>query len=126
MDEPQHPLAKSVASQAPGSLDIGKLAECRLRRSGYLAMQHLSCAFRAGVLTLHGRLPSYYLKQVALAVVATVEGVARIDDQVEVAPPPPTAVSREPPWRRTVGVGTDANNREECFDEPPRYSGSST
>jgi hypothetical protein len=65
--------------------ETGELAECRLRRSGYLALQHLSCDFRGGVLTLRGRLPSYYLKQVALAAVATVEGVRRIDDRVEIA-----------------------------------------
>ena len=58
-------------------------------------MQHLSCAFRAGVLTLRGRLPSYYLKQVALAVVATVEGVERINDQVEVATRAVTIASGE-------------------------------
>jgi osmotically-inducible protein OsmY len=64
------------------------LAEGRLRRSAYLALQHLSCEFRAGVLTLRGRLPSYYLKQVAQALVATVEGVTRVDNQVEVVAPP--------------------------------------
>jgi hypothetical protein len=37
------------------------------------------------VLTLRGRLPTYYLKQMALAAVAAVEGVRRIDDRVEVA-----------------------------------------
>jgi osmotically-inducible protein OsmY len=60
-------------------------AERQLRHSGYLALRRLSCNFHAGVLTLRGRVPSYYLKQVALAVVAAVEGVEHIDDQVEVA-----------------------------------------
>ena len=75
--------------------ETGELAECRLRRSGYLAMQHLCCDFRARVVTLRGRLPSYYLKEVALAVAATVEGVERIDDQVEVAPHLATSASSE-------------------------------
>src|SRR5262249_59873266 len=65
--------------------ETGEPAESRLRRSGYLALQHLSCEFRAGVLTLRGRLPTCYLNQVALAVVGTVEGIQRIDDQLEVA-----------------------------------------
>jgi hypothetical protein len=63
-----------------------EMAESRLRRSAYPALKDLSCDFRAGVLTLRGFLPSYYLKQVALAAVAKVEGVERINDQVEVGP----------------------------------------
>jgi hypothetical protein len=85
----------SVARPAACCPGPGELAESKLRRSGYLAMQHLSCDFRARVLTLRGRLPSCYLKHVALAVVATVEGVARIDDQVEVAPHVATSASCE-------------------------------
>jgi osmotically-inducible protein OsmY len=72
-----------AAAHRPETIQV---AQRRLRQSAYLALQHLSCDFRAGVLTLRGRLPSYYLKQVALAVIVTVEGVQRIDDQIEVAP----------------------------------------
>ena len=61
-----------------------EMAETCLRHSAYLALKDLSCEFRGGVLTLRGRLPSYYLKQVALTVVAKVEGVERINDEVEV------------------------------------------
>ena len=68
------------------------MAESKLRRSAYLALQQLSCEFRAGVLTLRGRLPSHYLRQVARTVVTTVEGVERIDDQIEVVP------QAAPPW----------------------------
>jgi hypothetical protein len=85
MKENQNTMGTCAPSPVSHCLETGELAESRLRRSGYLAMEHLSCAFRDGVLTLRGRLPSYYLKQIALAVVATVEGVERIDDQVEVA-----------------------------------------
>jgi osmotically-inducible protein OsmY len=101
MDEPQHLMAESAARPAARPPESAELAESKLRRSGYLAMRHLSCAFRAGVLTLSGRLPSYYLKQVALAVVATVEGVERIDDQVEVANYTAASASRQlrPAWR---------------------------
>jgi hypothetical protein len=77
MVESQHSMADSVACAAARRSEPGELAESKLRRSGYLAMRHLSCELRAGALTLRGCLPSYYLKQVALAVVATVEGVER-------------------------------------------------
>jgi hypothetical protein len=95
MDVPQHLIANSAAGPEAQGPETSEEAESRLRRSGYLAMRHLSCAFRAGVLTLRGRLPSYYLKQVALAVVTTVEGVERIDDQIEVAADAPTSTPRE-------------------------------
>jgi hypothetical protein len=94
MDEPQRPMADSDASPTAYRLGTGGLVESKLRSSAYLSLQHLSCEFRAGVLTLRGRLPSYYLKQVALAVVSMVEGVQHIDDQIEVvapAAPPSTA-----------------------------------
>jgi osmotically-inducible protein OsmY len=64
-----------------------ELAEGLLRGNAYLALQHISCDFHAGVLTLRGHLPTYYLKQVALTAVAAVEGVERIDDQIEITPP---------------------------------------
>jgi hypothetical protein len=71
---------------ATHELRAGAVAEDKLRQSAYLALQNLSCEFCAGVLTVRGLLPSYYLKQVALATVATVAGVERIDDQVEIVP----------------------------------------
>jgi hypothetical protein len=63
---------------------IDREAECRLRRSGYLALRDVSCDVRAGVVRLRGRLPTYYLKQVAQAVVAEVEGVRRIINLIDV------------------------------------------
>jgi hypothetical protein len=84
MDEPQHGRDDRARSPAAPDPQPGELAESRLRRSGYSALQNLSCDFRAGVLTLRGCLPTYYLKQVALALIATVEGVQQIEDRVEV------------------------------------------
>jgi osmotically-inducible protein OsmY len=105
MDEPQHTVdncATGPAARRPGT---GELAESRLRRSAYLALRPLSCEFRAGVLTLRGRLPSYYLKQVAQAAVATVEGVERIDNQIEVAAHPASPASGEPRLARRPQPG---------------------
>ena len=85
MDEPQDQAASSAASQGANRAEACKQAESKLCRTGYLALQRLSCEFRSGVLTVRGRLPSYYLKQIALLVLATVEGVQFIDDQVEVS-----------------------------------------
>jgi osmotically-inducible protein OsmY len=93
MGQPQRTMGYPTVGTQAGHLDTGEVAESRLRGNSYLALQHISCEFRGGVLTLRGRLPTFYLKQVALAAVALVEGVERIDDQIEVVAPP-TETSR--------------------------------
>ena len=63
-------------------------AERALRSSPYAALQQLSCDCRGGVLVLRGCLPSYYLKQLAQEVVAhQVQGVSRLDNQIQVVRP---------------------------------------
>jgi hypothetical protein len=63
-------------------------AEGCLRRHPYLDLKQVSCDSQGGVLVLRGRLPTYYLKQVAQEVVAhQVQGVERIDNQIRVVTP---------------------------------------
>jgi osmotically-inducible protein OsmY len=87
MDQPQHSWDNCPATSATRRPGIEELAESRLRRSAYLASQYISCEFYARVLILRGRLPSYYLNQVAQALVGNIEGVERIDNQIEVMAP---------------------------------------
>ena len=63
------------------------LAERRLRSNPYLALKNVSCEWLDGVLVLRGCLPSYYLKQIAQEAVASLEGVGRIDNQIQVVTP---------------------------------------
>ena len=56
----------------PAEAAIGRLVEGVLRRSGYLALRDVSCVAVGQALYLRGRLPSYYLKQVAQESVASV------------------------------------------------------
>ena len=70
----------------PGLLE---LAEGCLRRNPYLALRNVSCEWRDGVLVLRGCLPSYYLKQVAQEVVARLDGVQAVDNQIQVMTPAP-------------------------------------
>jgi hypothetical protein len=67
--------------------EIGEIAQAALRRSAYFELRNVSCDFSGGVLTLQGRVPTYYLKQLAQASVADVPGVVEIDNRVEVAAP---------------------------------------
>jgi osmotically-inducible protein OsmY len=63
------------------------LAEGCLRRNPYPALKNVACDCRGGVLVLRGYLPSYYLKQVAQEVVAHLEGVKGIENQIQVVTP---------------------------------------
>jgi osmotically-inducible protein OsmY len=64
-----------------------ELAERRLRGNPYLALKNVSCDSLDGMLILRGCVPSYYLKQIAQQAVASLEGVERIDNQIEVISP---------------------------------------
>jgi osmotically-inducible protein OsmY len=67
-------------------IKVADKAEGRLRANAYLALKNVSCDFKDGVLTLHGYLPTYYLKQVAQTTVVGVEGVERIVNLIQVVP----------------------------------------
>jgi len=62
-------------------------AGARLCESGYPALRRVSCASEGDTLTVRGCLPTYYLKQVTLAVVAGIEGVEQVVDRIEVRSP---------------------------------------
>lgn len=65
---------------------IATEAEQRLSRSAYLALRDVSCVSGEGcTLLLRGHLPSYYLKQVAQTLVADIEGVCEVVNQIVVA-----------------------------------------
>jgi hypothetical protein len=55
-----------------------------LRNSPYLVLRNVACDYDGGVLTLRGSLPTYYLKQVAQAVVAGVDGVRQVVNDIAV------------------------------------------
>jgi osmotically-inducible protein OsmY len=69
-------------------------AHARLRRSGYLALRDLRCEVASGVLHLRGRVPSYYLKQMAQSIVDEVDGVVQVFNFVEVGEPGTAWLSR--------------------------------
>jgi hypothetical protein len=55
-----------------------------LHHHSYAALQSISCDFHDGVLVLRGRLASYYLVQLAQAVVSRLEGIRHIENLIEV------------------------------------------
>lgn len=59
----------------------------RLTQSPYHAVRRVNIEERHGVLTLSGRLPNYYQKQMAQTTVAKVEGVTKIVNRIDVVEP---------------------------------------
>ncbi len=75
-------LNKPVAAPS-----VAEQAERRLRESPYYFLKQIRCRFDAGVLTLRGTVPLRQLRQFAEAIVARVEGVRRVENEVEVSDP---------------------------------------
>lgn len=60
-------------------------AQSRLRRSGYPELRLIACEFHQRVLTLRGRVSTFYLKQVAQTAVSDLADVGEINNRLEVA-----------------------------------------
>ena len=63
-------------------------AESRLRKSGYYELHLVLCEFHEGVLTLRGRVSSFYLKQVAQELIRRMDGAEEVNNRLEVVAPP--------------------------------------
>ena len=62
------------------------MAHSRLRLASYPDLRRVSCRFQDGVLTLYGQVPSYHLKQMAQTLVASLEGVRLVCNELDVGP----------------------------------------
>ena len=59
--------------------------QARLRQSTYPSLRRISCRLGDSAVILRGRVPSYYLKQIAQNVVAAVDGVSVVQNELEVS-----------------------------------------
>ncbi len=78
-DDPDVP-----SREVPQAPDAGAEAEGRLRHHPYLVLRRIACEYHDGILTLLGHVPTYYLKQIAQAAVAGIQGVERIKNEIQV------------------------------------------
>lgn len=83
--------SSSLKSTPPGDdhrkitdVEILGLVHESLHGSGYGHLRTLNAYCENGRVTLQGRVPTYYLKQVAQSVVLTVTGVRDIDNDIRV------------------------------------------
>lgn len=58
--------------------------ELALDRSGYIQLRELDIRVDGDHVYMHGRLPSYYLKQLAGHIISRVPGIYTVVDQVDV------------------------------------------
>lgn len=65
--------------------DLTRRIEDSLHETGYSHLRNLHWCVVEGVVTLRGRLPSYFAKQLAQSAVARVMGVDRVVNEIEVA-----------------------------------------
>ena len=61
-------------------------AEARLQEAPYHDLRQAPGEAREGVLTLRGRVPTYYLKQIAQTLVFSLEGVSDLRNELDVGP----------------------------------------
>jgi osmotically-inducible protein OsmY len=92
---------------APQARTLQSSVERRWQTSGYTALTRIHSDFEgeSGILHLRGSLPSHYLKQVAQELVIDLEGVRRVDNQINVI----RSVPREPAWNRHRADEPDAS-----------------
>jgi osmotically-inducible protein OsmY len=96
MPSQRMPLATMNRPDPFGAIfqEITNLAQATLRRSAYVELRGLSCDFSGGILTLRGLVPSYYLKQHAQEIAASIPGVIKINNHVEVGSSDPVRADR--------------------------------
>jgi BON domain len=68
----------------PAVSPIVQAVERRLRESSYYYLRSIRCGYEAGVITLRGRVPTFYLKQTVQSIVEKIEGVEQVVNLVEV------------------------------------------
>ena len=67
---------------------VDAAASDELRRSTYPELWHVTCEYHEGIVTLRGRVSSYYMMQIAQTIVQHVDGVERVVNRIEVARTP--------------------------------------
>jgi osmotically-inducible protein OsmY len=70
--------------QNRASFEIAAIAEALLSASSHPALRNVFCEFDRGVLVLRGRLNSFFHTQLAQETVASIEGVDRVINEIQV------------------------------------------
>jgi osmotically-inducible protein OsmY len=74
------------AQSPPSCNQPGNLAQTRLSTSPFLSLRSLQCEARNGHVTIRGRVPTRYLRDLSAMLVRSIDGVLRVTNEVEVLP----------------------------------------
>ena len=77
--------AVAIAERGVGDAVVASKARQILDGSNYLALRRLQCECHDGQLVLLGRVPTFYLKQMAQTLVRQIPQVRKIENKVDVA-----------------------------------------
>ncbi len=66
------------------SSDIESEVRESLQSTQHAALRHIECSVHDDTVILRGRVPSYYLKQMAQVKVTCVAGIEQVDNRIEV------------------------------------------
>ncbi len=81
------PLALTALMQSLELLRLSERIERALHATGYGALHDVEVCVNARIVRLAGRVPSYYLKQLAQVTVLAVPGIHQIQNDLNVIPP---------------------------------------
>lgn len=91
LDYPAEPVTSrnlnSSATASDGDWSVVDLVQQRLKESSHYYLRTISCEYDSGVLTLRGRVPTFYLKQTVQKLAEKVDGVEHIVNLVDVVNP---------------------------------------
>lgn len=76
--------------------DLKDRVELALSRTGYQALRKVTVQACRGSVSLHGQVPSWYLKQVAQEHAMSVDGVERLTNDIQVLWPIEPAAPQSP------------------------------
>jgi hypothetical protein len=98
-NQPERITPQAVSGQSEIAFDRGMIdvLAAKLRKSSHAPLRRVSGELRDGRIVLHGKLPNFYLKQLAQAVAAQVCGPGRLDNEIVVETLERAAASRVPP-----------------------------
>lgn len=70
---------------SPAFIDLETEIREKLYFTQHAALRHITYRVEGSTVTLYGRVPSYYLKQLAQVKVTCVAGIDCVDNRIEVA-----------------------------------------
>jgi osmotically-inducible protein OsmY len=78
-------MVQAMQAKPTGDAGVELKAQQLLDGSNYLALRRLRCEFHDGHLVLRGRVPTFYLKQMAQTLVRQLPQVQQIENRLDVA-----------------------------------------